>query len=181
MPVPSGPERGRNAGHGPVEYCASGYFHEMKLTRAVIAVGPPLAAAVIGSVGSRSAPTVYGRLRKPRWAPPSGVFAPVWTALYALIGFAGWRMADGRVPVRTQLLHGAQLTLNALWPFMFFRIGDKRASLAVIGVLDVLVALELADLVKQDKAAAAALTPYLGWSLFATALNAVVSDPGRQD
>lgn len=148
--------------------------------RALIAVGPPLAAAVIGSVGSRTAPQVYERLRKPRWAPPRGVFAPVWTTLYALIGFAGWRMSGGQVAARTQVLHATQLALNAAWPFLFFRIGDKRASLAVIGVLDVVVAAELVELIKRDKVAAAALAPYLGWSVFATALNAVVGDPGHR-
>ena len=54
------------------------------------------------------------------------------------------------------------------------------AVLAVIGVLDVVVAAELVELIKRDKVAAAALAPYLGWSVFATALNAVVGDPGHR-
>jgi tryptophan-rich sensory protein len=51
------------------------------------------AAAGIGSLGARNAPQIYQRLQKPGWAPRSGAFGPVWTALYAGIGVAGWRLA----------------------------------------------------------------------------------------
>jgi translocator protein len=148
---------------------------------AVLAAGgPPLAAAVIGAMGSRRAPVVYSRLDKPRWAPPGAAFGPAWTALYAFIGVAGWRMWDRGSARRTWVLHGAQLTVNAAWPFTFFAARDKRLSLAVICVLDVLVAAQIADLsLQDDRAAAAALAPYLGWSLYATALNACVSDPAK--
>ena len=148
--------------------------------RGILAAGgPPITAAVLGSVGSRHAPEVYQRLTKPRWAPPTSAFGPVWTGLYALIGVAGWRMWRGRAPSRTWALHAAQLTLNAGWPFAFFTIRDKRASLAVITALDLLVVAQILDLTSQDGRAAVALAPYLGWSLFATALNANVSDPTK--
>jgi tryptophan-rich sensory protein len=151
----------------------------MKMRGILAAVAPPLAAAVAGSFGSRRAPQVYHRLAKPRWAPPSGAFGPVWTALYGLIGFAGWRMWQGRTPPRTWGLHAAQLTLNAVWPFVFFSARDKRASLAVIAALDAVLIGQIADLARRDAVAAATLGPYLGWSLFATALTASVSDPDR--
>jgi translocator protein len=147
----------------------------------VVAGGPPLAAALIGSVGSRRAPEVYPRLTKPRWAPPSTVFGPVWSGLYALIGVAGWRMWRRRAASRTWTLHAAQLTLNAVWPFGFFTIRNKRASLAVISALDLLVVAEMVDLARQDKVGAVALGPYVGWSLFATALNACVSEPATAE
>lgn len=151
----------------------------MTMRAALVAGCPPLAAAVVGSLGSRRAPQVYHRLAKPRWAPPSGVFGPVWTTLYCLIGFAGWRMWRGRAPRRTWTLHAAQLTLNAVWPAVFFTVRDKRASLVVIAALDAVLGAEIADLALRDPAAAGALAPYLGWTLFATALNARVSDPGE--
>jgi tryptophan-rich sensory protein len=148
--------------------------------RGILAAGgPPLTAALIGSLGSRDAGKVYQRLTKPRWAPPSSLFGPVWTGLYGLIGVAGWRMWRGRASVRTWGLHAAQLTLNAAWPLTFFTIRDKRTSLALITALDLLVAAQIVDVSRQDKVAAAALGPYLSWSLFATALNARVSEPTR--
>ena len=38
-----------------------------------------------------SDPTV---LKLPSWTPPNKVFMPVWTVLYGLIGFAGFRAAS---------------------------------------------------------------------------------------
>jgi tryptophan-rich sensory protein len=49
--------------------------------------------------------------------------------------------------------------------------------LTVIGALDLVVAAEMVALVPDDPPAAAMLAPYLGWTLFATALNATVQDP----
>lgn len=42
-----------------------------------------LAAAGLGGLGSRDAPSTYARLDKPGWAPPASGFGPIWTALYA--------------------------------------------------------------------------------------------------
>lgn len=149
----------------------------MDLERLVTAVAPVAAAAGLGGLGARDAPTAYGRLRKPGWAPPAGAFGPVWSALYVGIGAAGWRLQAGG-SAATKRLHLTQLALNAAWPVVFFTVRDKRASLAVIGALDAVVAAEVLRLRREDPVAAALLLPYLAWSGFATALNAAVSDPG---
>jgi translocator protein len=143
---------------------------------AALAVGGSVAAAAIGGIGARRAPEVYGRLVKPAWAPPARVFGPVWTALYASMAVAAYRL--GRREARTAVaLHAAQLAANAAWPLVFFSARDRRASLAVIAALDVLVACEVAAAIREDGVAAGLLAPYLGWCLFATALNAAVSNP----
>ena len=46
-------------------------------------------------------------------------------------------------------------------------------------IIPALSMLDRLDLASQDEGAAVALAPYLGWSLFATALNANVSDPTK--
>jgi benzodiazapine receptor len=143
--------------------------------RVAFALAPALAAA-IGAVGARQAPRVYGRLRKPRWAPPQEAFGPVWTTLYVLLGVAGWRLASRPVPRKVLVLHVVQLALNALWPSAFFAGRRRAASLAVIGALDASLAAEVALVARNDPAAAALLAPYLAWCGFATALNAAVSD-----
>ncbi len=142
--------------------------------RLAFAVLPVVAAAGLGGLGSRDAPTTYARLRKPGWAPPASAFGPVWTALYASVAVVGWRAYDASPNVRR--LHLAQLALNAAWPGVFFGAGDKRAALAVIAALDAMAAAELAVLVGEDRRAAALLAPYLGWCGFATALNAAVGE-----
>ena len=95
--------------------------------------------------------------------------------LYATIAVAGWRAYTASPGARG--LHLAQLALNAAWPGVFFSLREKRASLALIAVLDAAVAAEVAVLGRDDRLAAALLTPYLGWCGFATALNAAVSEP----
>jgi tryptophan-rich sensory protein len=143
--------------------------------RLAFAVLPVVLAAGLGGLGSRRAPSTYARLDKPSWAPPASTFGPVWTALYATIAVAGWRAYTASPGARG--LHLAQLALNAAWPGVFFSARDKRASLALIAALDAAVAAEVAVLGRDDRLAAALLTPYLGWCGFATALNAAVSEP----
>ena len=48
------------------------------------------AAAAVGGLASVDAGTYYNGLDRPAWAPPSGLFGPVWTVLYTLIAIAGW-------------------------------------------------------------------------------------------
>ncbi|GAA3808820.1 TspO/MBR family protein [Nocardioides panacisoli] len=147
----------------------------MNLRRLAFAVLPVLGAAGLGGLGSRNAPSTYATLEKPDWAPPAAAFGPVWTTLYATIAVAGWR-AYGASP-RARRLHLTQLALNAAWPSVFFSAGRKPASLAVIGALDATLAAEIVALRRDDKLAAALLTPYLAWCGFATALNTAVSEP----
>ena len=149
----------------------------MDIRRILFAAAPPVAAAVIGGLGSRDAPSTYARLTKPSWAPPAQAFGPAWSALYATVGAAGWRMYP-RVSPASRGLHLTQLAVNAAWPVLFFGVRDKRASLAAITVLDTLVLAELWSVRRTDPGSAAILTPYAVWIAFATALNASVSDPG---
>ena len=147
----------------------------MSTRRLAFAVLPVLGAAGLGGLGARRAASTYVRLDKPGWAPPPSAFGPIWSALYVSIAVAGWRAYETSPRVRR--LHLAQLALNAAWPGVFFGAHEKRASLAVIAALDALVAVEVMALRREDRLAAALLTPYLAWCGFATALNAAVGEP----
>src|SRR4051812_1453865 len=95
-------------------------------SRLAFAAAPPVLAALLGANAARDAPQIYAQLEKPRWAPPAGVFGPVWTALYALIGAAGWRETKRPATVG-MTVHLAQLGLNASWTPLFFAAGRRRA------------------------------------------------------
>ena len=145
-----------------------------------VSLGASAAAAVIGGLGSRRAPEVYAELEKPAWAPPPSAFGPVWTVLYADMGVAAWRLwrtGTARTPL---VLHGAQLALNAAWPIAFFGARSRRPSLAIIVALDATIAAEIVTAKRHDRVAATMLVPYLGWTLFATALNHAVRWPSNQ-
>jgi|SRR5690625_3503934 len=132
---------------------------------------PAIAAGAIGAAASTDAQEVYDDLDKPDWAPPAEVFGPVWSGLYTLIGFSGFRMASRKLPKRVWAMHCLQLGLNASWSWAFFKMRNKKASLAVIGALNAVLTAELIALWRRDRKAALALMPYSAWVAFATALN----------
>jgi benzodiazapine receptor len=116
----------------------------------------------------------YAGLAKPRWGPPKGVFAPVWTVLYLTIAFSGWLVWEraGTAVVRVPLtLYGVQLVLNAAWTPIFF--GLRRPDLAFyeILLLSACVAATIATFRPIHAGAAWLLMPYFLWVSFAAALN----------
>ncbi len=131
-------------------------------------------AAGIGGAASIQAGPFYAQLVRPEWAPPSCVFGPVWTVLYALMGIAAWlvwRVAGFRAAKTALTLFLVQLALNALWSWLFF--GWHRGALAFADIV-LLWALIVATLVafwRIKPLAGALLVPYLLWVSFAIALN----------
>lgn len=131
-------------------------------------------AAAIGGYASTNAGTFYQQITRPEWAPPGWLFAPVWTALYLLMGIAAWliwkerglRAANGALS-----LFLMQLTANALWTWLFF--AWQRGGLAFVEIL-VLWALILGTTIafwRIRPLAGALLLPYLAWVTFAAVLN----------
>lgn len=139
------------------------------------------AAGALGAIASVGAPAFYALLRKPAWAPPAGVFGPVWSLLYALMGIAAWLVWRSAARKRTALvLFGVQLVANALWSWLFF--AWHRGGLAATEVL-VLLALILATAAafwRCSRLAAMLLVPYALWVSFAAALTWTVwrDNPG---
>jgi tryptophan-rich sensory protein len=132
------------------------------------------AAAAVGAAASVEAGPFYSQLVRPQWAPPAGVFGPVWTALYALMGVAAWLVwrVAGFAHARLALtLFLVQLALNALWSWLFF--GWQRGALAFADILLlwVLIAATMVSFWRIKPIAAALLAPYLLWVSFAGVLN----------
>ena len=131
-------------------------------------------AAVIGGATSIQAGPFYSQLARPEWAPPSSIFGPVWTVLYALMGIAAWlvwRAADIRTTRFPIALFLVQLALNALWSWLFFGWHQGGLAFADILLLWVLIVATLVAFWRVSRLAAALLFPYLLWVSFATALN----------
>lgn len=130
--------------------------------------------AAVGAVASIEAGPFYAQLLRPDWAPPAGIFGPVWTVLYGMMAVAAWLtwlVAGLRAAYTAFTLFMVQLVLNALWSWLFF--GWHRGALAFADVL-LLWALIFATLVafwRIRPLAGALLVPYLLWVSFAAALN----------
>ena len=143
-------------------------------TWAALAAWVGLCFAVAG-LGARYAPGPdYAALLKPSWTPPPGVFPPVWTTLYLMMAVAAWlvwqRFGFRGAPAALALFLG-QLTLNALWSWLFFGLQRRGLALVDVGLLWVLIALTLAAFWRRSVPAGALLIPYLAWVTFAVALN----------
>lgn len=132
------------------------------------------AAAAAGAVASADAGAFYSQLARPSWAPPGGLFAPVWTALYLLMSVAAWIVwrrhgfKGGRAPLTLFVI---QLAANALWTWLFFAWHQGALAFAEILLLWCLIAATTASFWRLSALAAVLLLPYLAWVTFACALT----------
>ena len=130
------------------------------------------AAAALGAIASIDAPSFYAKLNKPSWAPPAGVFGPVWTFLYAAMGVAAWLV--WRAPGARRLalgLFGVQLVANVLWSWLFFAWQLGAAAAVEILVLLALIVATAAAFWRHSRVAGLLFVPYILWVAFASALT----------
>jgi benzodiazapine receptor len=142
-----------------------------------------LLAGGLGAIASVDAASFYAQLDQPAWAPPAGVFGPVWSVLYVLMAIAAWlvwRETDSPIRSLALVVFVLQLAVNALWSWLFF--AWHRGAWALLDVL-LLLALIVATVVlfrRVRPLAAWLLWPYLAWVAFASALTWAVwrANPG---
>ena len=143
---------------------------------AALAVAVVASASLLGQIATypNLAPW-YAGLIKPAFNPPNWLFAPVWTALYALMAFALWRILrlPANMPGRTAALclFFLQLVLNAAWSWMFFWAHSPLLGLVNIVPQLAFVLATLVALVRVDKRAAWCLAPLAAWVAYASVLN----------
>lgn len=135
-------------------------------------IAASLAAGALGSLVTDPDSAWFRALDKPSWNPPDAVFAPVWTALYVLMGVAAWRVWRSRRAPGAVGLFAGHLALNAAWSLVFFAARDIALALATIVVLWAVIVLLVARFWRVDRLAGVLLLPYLAWVTFAAALNA---------
>ena len=131
-------------------------------------------AAALGAAASVDAAAFYSQLAKPAWSPAAWLFGPVWTGLYVLMAVAAWlawRAGSGRRRAVALALFVAQLAVNALWSWLFFRWHRGALAFADVLLLDALVLATTLAFWRLRPLAGALLLPYLGWIGFATALT----------
>jgi benzodiazapine receptor len=144
---------------------------------ALIAATPVFLAGGLGNLATiPNIPTWYASLNRPPLTPPNWVFGPVWTILYAMMGYALYRILrlDPATPGRGRALVAfmAQLTLNAAWSFAFFGANSPSLGLMTIVPLLTLIVATILIFRPLDSISARCLMPYAGWVCFATYLNA---------
>lgn len=135
-----------------------------------------LAIGFLSSIATQSSVNDwYLTLDKPSFTPPNYLFAPVWSALYIMMGVAAgivWSKGYHHIWVKTALYHFIfQLLLNALWSIVFFGLKNPLGGMIVILALLTMIILTIKWFRVISKPAAYLLIPYVLWVAFASALN----------
>ena len=121
----------------------------------------------------------YSTLIKPSWSPPSWLFGPVWTVLYAIIaasfGTVFYKTFTGKLPWMVAL----PFVLNLVFNFAFtpLQFGLKNNLLSAIDIVLVLTTLiwALVAIWPHFRWIAYANIPYLLWVAFATILQLTIT------
>ena len=143
----------------------------------IIAILLPIVVGGLGGiVTGSSVKTWYPTLNKPSWNPPAWLFGPVWTALYAMMGLASWRVWRRQSPASRRALgwYGVQLGLNSLWSILFFGMRQPGLALAEIVVMWAAILITAIKFARLDRLAGVLMIPYQLWVSFATALNGAI-------
>jgi benzodiazapine receptor len=124
----------------------------------------------------------YSELIKPTWAPPSWLFGPVWSVLYAIIavsyGTILYSVVTGKIPWMVALPFALNLFFNAL--FTPIQFGLKNNLLASIDILLVVGTLLWAFIALWQAAPdlrwiVYVNIPYLLWGTYATVLQLTIT------
>ncbi|MGV0167159.1 TspO/MBR family protein [Furfurilactobacillus sp. WILCCON 0119] len=130
---------------------------------------------ILSSLFAGNIKAMYEGLNLPVLSPPSYVFGPVWTVLYALIGIAGYLLvyhSTSPKELRTNLfLFFGQLFLNFIWSIVFFGGSNYWVGVAIIIALVAVVFACINVFHKTSTLASYLLVPYVIWITFATYLT----------
>ena len=144
------------------------------IKKLLLCLAIPLAVGALGALLSGGMQS-YLIQNQPPLSPPGWVFPLVWSALYLLMGYASYLVVTADAPreqkKRALLAYGAQLTLNLLWPIIFFGFDAYLAAFFILLALWVLIFLTVRLFSQISEKAGDLLIPYLLWVSFAAYLN----------
>lgn len=148
-----------------------------KITKIVLALIVCLLVGYSSSLVTKpSIETWYASIIKPSFNPPNWIFMPVWTLLYIAMAVAAGLVWD-QIKERKEEVKNAlgffliQLTLNALWSYLFFGLKNPFLALIEIALLGLMIYETYLKFSKINKLAGYLLLPYLAWVTFAAILT----------
>lgn len=124
----------------------------------------------------------YAQLIKPTWAPPSWLFGPVWSVLYAIIAVSFGTVFYKAFTKQIPWIVALPFALNLFFNFIFtpIQFGLKNNFLASIDILLVVGTLLLAlyaiwHASPELRWVVYVNIPYLFWGTFATGLQLTIT------
>ena len=134
----------------------------------------PLAVGGLGALLSGGMDR-YKIMNQPPLSPPGWVFPVVWTILYLLMGYGSYLVYTSGKPreeIRKALiLYFIQLSLNLLWPIVFFGFGWYLLAFFILIALWLAIFLTMRKFSAINERAGDLLLPYILWVTFAGYLN----------
>lgn len=128
----------------------------------------------------------YSQIIKPSWAPPSWLFGPVWTVLYAIIAVSFGTIFYKAFTREISWQVALPFALNLIFNFAFtpIQFGLKNNLLASIDILLILATLvwalySLWHALPALRWIVYANIPYLLWVTFATTLQITITIMNR--
>lgn len=121
----------------------------------------------------------YSTLIRPTWAPPSYLFGPVWTFLYALIAISFGKVFimfyQKQIPFIVLLPFVLNLIFN--FSFTYFQFGLKNNLFAAVDIVLVLTTIiwAMVAIYPYAKWVTYIQIPYLLWVSFATILQLTIT------
>ena len=136
---------------------------------------PILVGSIAGFFTSGAIKGWYALVNKPSFNPPNWIFAPMWSLLYILMGYACfliWKsIVENKIKSKALTIYAIQLFLNFMWSFLFFYFQNPALALIDIVLMIITISITIKYFYPISKLAAYLLVPYLLWVMFATALN----------
>ncbi|XP_072379521.1 translocator protein-like [Diabrotica undecimpunctata] len=118
----------------------------------------------------------YDTLKKPNLRPPKWAFAPVWTTLYCLMGYASYLVYESGnglngVTAISISVYGINIIANWLWTPIFFGKKDIKLAFYDILLVDVTAIGAAVMFYRINTIAGYLMIPYCLWQGVATLLN----------
>ena len=137
---------------------------------------PLLVGGISGYFTTSGVEGWYAVANKPWFNPPNWIFAPVWTALYVMMGIALYIVLKEEtiapaVKRNAIILFAIQLTLNFFWSLIFFKLQQPGWAFAEIIGMWLAILFTIIWFGKISSIAAWLLVPYICWVSFASVLN----------
>ena len=130
-----------------------------------------IASAIGGFTTASFKEPWYSEIILPSFNPPSWVFGPVWTILYAFMSVAAWSTWQETLDKKILLIYFVHLFFNAIWSIIFF--GFHEIGLALIDLIIIIffIILLVKIYFRENLISFYLIIPYFLWSSYALILN----------
>ncbi|CEA04076.1 TspO/MBR family protein [Metalysinibacillus saudimassiliensis] len=134
-------------------------------------LAPVIGGSIVGYLANKNARLQYDKLETPSFAPPGKVFPIIWPTLYTMMGYAHYRVAQKPATKEASEWYAAQLTLNYIWSFLFFKFNLRGTALIEMVFFLATIIMTTYEFYQHDTIAGTLMIPYIAWVSFALTLN----------